>query len=182
MMQGNKKTFYELILKYNKNHGVLIAPEGTDSRFGEDVLPVKDWENIVFKLDKGIYLPFMNSNTVAYFANKELKQLIEENIPQNYPLELLPIETHSRQYGKRIYYLIHFTKIFEITDKENSIRIPETNSIVKPYIDYEKAKDLDFFNSDIYINEIIVSDKIKKLMKKHKLDTGIKFKEVPYVL
>jgi hypothetical protein len=40
---------------------------------------------------------------------------------------------------------------------------------------------LDFFNSNVTINEIIVSDKMKKLMKKRKLDAGIEFKEVPYV-
>ena len=53
--------------------------------------------------------------------------------------------------------------------------------VVKPYIDYNKAKDLDFFNSEARINGIMVSDKMKKLMKKRKLDAGIEFKEVPYV-
>ncbi|MDH8702175.1 hypothetical protein M2138_001535 [Dysgonomonadaceae bacterium PH5-43] len=174
-----QKQFYRFILKYNRNHGVLIAPKGTDTRFGVEVLPVENWENMEFTVDKGIYLPFMNSNTTANFVNEELKNLIQEVVPKNYPLDFYPIRVKSEEYGSRIYYLIHFRIIFDVIDKDNSVWIG--GGIAKPWIDYEKAKDLDFFNSQARINGIMVSDTMKKMMQKRKLDTGIDFRKVPYV-
>lgn len=177
-----QKKFYRFLLKDDKRIGVLYAPEGTDTRFGVDSLAVESYENTLFTLKGGVYTPFMNSNVLANFANKDLKLLIEDNLPECYPLEFLPIKTISEEHGDNLYYIIHFTKIFDVIDEENSIRVSATSSIVKPYLDYAKVKDLDFFNSTARINGIIVSGKIKRLMKKNRLDAGIEFKEVPYVL
>ena len=124
-----------------------------------------------------MYAPFMNSNVNPYFANEELKQLIEQNLPADYPLEFLPVKTMSEEYGENLYYIIHFTKIFDVIDEKHSKYVPGTDSIAVPCIDYNKAKDLDFFNSTARRGSFIVSDKIKKLMKKRKLDTGIEFWE-----
>jgi hypothetical protein len=77
-----------------------------------------------------------------------------------------------------VYYLIHFKTIFDVIDEKNSVKVGL--GIAKPWIDYRKAKELDFFNSSYAINSIIVSDTMKKLMQRRKLDTGIEFKEVPY--
>ena len=172
----NKK-FYYLLLKDNKKIGVLYAPKGTDTRFGERVLPVIGYENMTFQLKGGMYAPFMNSNVNPYFANEELKQLIEQNLPADYPLEFLPVKTMSEEYGENLYYIIQFTKIFDVIDEKHSKYVPGTDSIAVPCIDYNKAKDLDFFNSTARRGSFIVSDKIKKLMKKRKLDTGIEFWE-----
>ena len=121
----------------------------------------------------------MNSNTNADFVNEELKNLILENVPENYPLEFYPIRVKSEEYGDKLYYLIHFKVIFDVIDEKSSVWAGP--NIAKPWIDYEKAKDLDFFNASYAINEIIVSDKIKKLMKQKKLDLGIEFCKVPYI-
>ena len=172
-----KKTFYRFLL--NEQGGVLYAPKGTDTRFGVEVLPVKNWENIEFSLKDGEYLPFMSSNIIANFANDELKNLIQEIVPADYPLDFYPIRVKSEEYGEKTYYLIHFKTIFDVIDEKNSVWI--VNSIAKPWIDYEKAKDLDFFNASYAINTIMVSDKVKKLMQQRKLDIGFDFKKVPYV-
>jgi hypothetical protein len=171
-----KKTFYRFLL--NKQGGVLYAPKGTDTRFGVEVLPVENWENIEFTLKDGEYLPFMNSNTIANFANEELKILIQEIVPADYPLNFYPIRIKSEEYGDKIYYLIHFKTIFDVIDEKNSVWVG--NNIAKPCIDYEKVKDLDFFNASYAINKILVSDKMKKLMQQRKLDAGIDFCRVPY--
>lgn len=147
--------------------------------FGTGVLPVENWENIEFELKGGIYFPFMNSNTSANFANEDLKRLIQEFVPADYPLDFYPIQVKSEEYGDAIYYLIHFKIIFDVIDEKNSVWV--VNSIAKPCIDYEKAKDLDFFNSKARINGIMVSDRMKKLMQQRRLDTGIDFRKVPYI-
>lgn len=172
-----KKKFYFLLLKDDKKVGVLYKPIGVDTRFGTEVIPVEAYEHIVFELKDGMYAPFINSNCCAHFVDVDLKLVIEENIPKDYPLEFLPIKTISQEYGGKQYYLIHFTKIFDVIDEVHSKRIPETGAITVPCIDYEKAKDLDFFNSTAYSDGFIVSDKIKKLMKKRGLDVGIEFWE-----
>lgn len=176
-----KKKFYRFVLKDNKKIGVLYAPKEVDTQFGVEVLPVQNYEDIIFTLKGGIYVPFMNSDVCANFANEELKLLIEEIIPENYPIEFLPVKTVSENYGHNLYYIIHFTKIFDVIDIQNSVKIPGINSIVKPWIDYEKAKNLDFFNSIARINGIIVSDNMKRMMKKRNLDLGIEFCPVPYI-
>ena len=172
-----QKQFYRFLLKDIKGQGVLFAPQGTNARFGVEVLPVENWENMEFTLKGGIYLPFMNSNTTANFANEELKNLIQEIVPADHPLEFYPILVKSEEHGDKTYYLIHFKIIFDVIDEKNSVWV--VNSVAKPCIDYEKAKDLDFFNSKARINGIMVSDKMKKLMQQRKLDTGIEFKKVP---
>lgn len=174
-----QKQFYRFILKDIKGQGVLFAPQGTDPRFGIEILPVMNFENMVFALKGGIYLPFMNSNTTAIFANEELKNLIQETVTVDFPLEFYPIQAKSEEYGDKTYYLIHFKTISDIIDEKNSVWV--ANSIAKPCIDYDKAKDLDFFNSKARINGIMVSDKMKKLMQKKKLDIGIEFLKVPVV-
>jgi hypothetical protein len=174
-----KKQFYRFLLKDIKGQGVLFAPKGTDTRFGTEVLPVENWQDIEFELKGGIYLPFMNSNTNANFANEDLKNLIQEIVPADYPLSFYPIQVKSEEYGDKIYYLIHFKIIFDVIDVKNSVWV--VNSITKPYIDYDKAKDLDFFNSKARINGIMVSDKMKKSMQQRKLDAGIEFCKVPYI-
>lgn len=172
-----KKRFYYLLLKSGNKFRVLYKPVGTDTRFGAAVTPVEGYEHMVFELRSGIYKPFMNSNCCACFADEDLKQLLEENIPEDCPLEFLPVKATSKEYGDKLYYIIHFTKVFDVIDKENSKYVPETGDITIPCIDYEKAKDLDFFNSTARISGFIVSDKIKKLMKKRGLDVGIEFWE-----
>jgi len=174
-----KKKFYRFLL--NEKGGVLYAPKGTDTRFGAEVLPVENWQHIEFTLQDGEYLPFMNSNVMAIFVNEDLKKLIDEIVPEEYPLEFLPIKVKSEEYGDRTYYLIHFKIVFDVIDEVNSVRIPSTKSIAIPYIDYNKAKDLDFFNHTARFNDIIVSDKMKKLMKQRNLDTGIDFVKIHYI-
>lgn len=171
-----KKQFYRFIP--NEQGGILFAPKGTDTLFGLEVKPIEDWENAVFMLKYGYYLPFMDSNVSAQFANEELKNTIQEIIPADYPLEFYPIQVKSEKYGDETYYLIHFKTIFDTIDKKNSIWAG--NSITKPHVDYDKAKDLDFFNSSYAINSIIISDKMKRLMQQRKLDAGIDFVKVPY--
>lgn len=170
-----KKSFYCILLKDNKKLGVLYAPKGTDTRFGEEVSPVDNYKNMVFELRNGQYAPFMCANVAPSFVNEELKQLIKEALPGDYPLEFFPIKVKSEEFGDRLYYMLHFRKIFDVIDEEHSDRA--LGSITKPCIDYEKAKDLDFFNSTAYTDSFIVSDKLKRLMKKRKLDIGIEFWE-----
>ena len=71
-----------------------------------------------------------------------------------------------------------FKKIFDVIDTENTIYVEGTDSVIKLKLDYNKVKELKVFNSQPAINDIIVSDDIRKSIKKNKLDLGLDFMPV----
>lgn len=172
---GKKKRFYFLLPKDNKRNGVAYAPQGTDTQWGRDVDDVIGYESMVFELRRGCYTPYLCTNICAELICGELKDLVEQYLPDNYPLEFLPIKITSKDYGDKVYYLPHFKIIFDVINVEASKK--EDDIITVPCIDYEKSKELDFFNSIAYSDGYVVSDKIKREMKKKNLDFGIEFWE-----
>lgn len=173
----NEKKYYELMLNNGKKTGVLYAPPGTDTLWCRECYPVIGYEDMVFTLKDGEYAPYMISNVCCYLADEDLKQLIEEVIPEGYPLELLPVRVTSEEYGDKTYYLIHFTELLDVIDRKHSKCIPGTKAIAVPRVDHEKAKKLDFFNCDVRHQYFFVSDRMRKMMKKRKLDKSIRFIE-----
>ena len=156
-----KKKFYYLLLKEDES-GVFYAPKGTDTSFGISAFPVTNLDTVIFELRNGTYAPFMSSNVCASFVSEDLKQFLEENLPKDFPLEFLPIKIISKEYGDKLYYLIHFTIVFDVIDEERSKRIPSTGDITVPCLKYEKVKELDFFNSTYSLDGIFISDRLKK--------------------
>lgn len=77
---------------------------------------------------------------------------------------------------------MHFKKIYDVIDKINTIYVKGTDSIIKLRLDYEKVKDLNIFNSQPYINDVIVSETLYKAIKKQKLDFGLEFMPIYHVL
>lgn len=147
-----KKRFYFLLLKDNKKIGVLYAPKGTDTGFGGEITPVKGLELMTFELRSGGSGPMMTSNVYADFVNKDLKDFLEVYIPIDKSLELLPTKIRSDEYGNSEYYLIHFTKIYDVIDIEHSKVIKETGSITVPCLDYKKVENLDLLTTCAYSN------------------------------
>ena len=175
--------YYKIILDgYDKKGGVIYTPE--DIRLGiiEDA---KEVDNSIydmkFTLKDGEYTHFMGSNFGNKFISKELKELIENYIPKEYPLVFVPVHVYSNLYGNKDYFILHFDIIFDVLDRDNCIYLPDTGDIcdiVKPCFSLEKIKNLNIFNSRPIINDINVSDKLRKDMKKHKMDMGIEFLQV----
>lgn len=61
---------------------------------------------------------------------------------------------------------MHFKKIFDVIDRKKTIYVEGTDSILKLRLDYDKVKSLNIFNSQPVINDIIVSEQVKKSIKK----------------
>ena len=167
---------------YFKPGGVIYGPDKFDSRLLQDGKEIKGLENLSFTLKDGVYMPYHAANIGANLVNEDLKVLIQEFLPENYPLDFYPVEVHSHEYGGRIYYIMHFKIIFDILDRNNCIYntfIPkEDSSIIIPCLDATKVNGLHIFNSRKHINDIIISDKLKKAIKKNKLDIGIEFNQM----
>lgn len=168
--------YYKIIVKGNdKIGGVLYAPDNWPYPIAKDGEEVKNWNTLIVKLRDGEYRPFHLCIGGANLVNQEMKELFETYIKNNDDIEFLPVKTVSEIYGDRIYYIMHFKKIFDVIDRKKTIYVEGTDSILKLRLDYDKVKSLNIFNSQPVINDIIVSEQVKKSIKKNKLDLGIEF-------
>lgn len=175
--------YYRIVLDGNDNFGGLIhAPKDVKSGFITDANEIdKSIFDMKFTLCDGNYTHFIGSDIGANFVSVELKKLIESYIPMDYPLEFIPIQIHSEFYGNKEYFIIHFTKIFDVIDPENTVYIPDTNSIIKVCLSQAKVENLHIFNSRPIINDIIISEKMRKEMKKHRMNVGIELTQLRVV-
>lgn len=73
---------------------------------------------------------------------------------------------------------MHFKKIFDVIDTKNTIYVEGTDTILKLKLDYKKVGHLNVFNSQPAINDVIVSDEVRKSIKKNRLDLGLDFMPV----
>lgn len=173
--------FYKLIVKgNNKVGGVLYAPEKWPYPIASDGINVENWETLTVTLKDGEYRPFHLCVGGANMVSEEFKKIIEDNAGEDSDLEFLPVKAYSDKYGDRVYYIMHFKKIYDVIDPKNTVYVEGTNSIIKLRLDFQKAKDLNVFNSQPIINDVIISDKIYKAIKKNKLDLGLEFLPVLY--
>lgn len=158
---------YKIIVKGNdKIGGVLYAPDNWPYPIAKDGEEVKNWNTLIVKLRDGEYRPFHLCIGGANLVNQEMKELFETFIKNNDDIEFLPVKTVSEIYGDRIYYIMHFKKIFDVIDRKKTIYVEGTDSILKLRLDYDKVKSLNIFNSQPVINDIIVSEQVKKASKK----------------
>lgn len=168
--------FYKFIAKGNdKVGGVLYAPSHWPYPIAKDGEEVVNWKNLVVELRGGKYLPFHLCTGGANMVNKELKDLLESYAGNDSNIEYLPIKAISEEYGNTTYYILHFKKIFDVIDRNNTIYVGGTDSIIKLRVDYGKVKNLKIFNSQPIINDIIISEDVYKAIRKNKLDLGLEF-------
>lgn len=170
--------FYKIIIVGNAKGGVLYAPPEWPIPIAFDGEEVQNWQSLVVRLQDGPYRNFNMCISHANLVSEQLKDTLEKTIGPHPDLEFLPIQANSEEYGNRTYYIMHFKKIFDVIDKENTIYVPGTNSIIKLRLDYDKVKDLKIFNSQPYINDVILSDDVRKVIKRNHLDDGIEFMPV----
>ena len=168
--------YYRLIINsYEKTAGVLHAPETWPYPIAYDAEEVNNWQSLVVELQGGMYCPF-DMCCGANMVSEELKDLFCSFAGPDAYLEFLPVKVVSKEYGDRTYYIMHFTKIYDVIDYENCERFGDT--ILKIALDYRKVKGLKVFNSRPVINDVIVSEDVRKAMKKTKLSFGSIFSQI----
>ena len=166
--------YYKFMMNsYEKEAGSISSPDWDkcprilDS---EDVVLDKDF---TYELVNGRYCPFDLGPHCVRLVNEELKELLESYAEKEF-IEFIPVIIKSAEYGDRQYYIVHFKKIYDVIDEDNTVFGP-TGSVIKLRVDYAKVKNLHVFNSGPYINDLIVSTKVYKEIKKRKLNFGVSF-------
>ena len=163
---------------YYKPGGVLYAPKSITSQIAKDGEEVK-YKDVIFTLKDGIYMPYHYGVGGANLVDDDLKCVIEKYINEDYPIEFLPVKAQSEEFGEKRYYILHFKAIFDVLDRDNCVYntfMPkEDSSIILSCLSSNKVSGLHIFNTRKYINDIIISDELRKSIKKNKLDIGIEF-------
>lgn len=170
--------FYEIIIKGNHRSGVLYeSPRCPEVRI-DDAAEIQNWKDFEFELRDGCYCPYNMGPGCSRIVTKEFKDLLLTFVPPHFEMEFLPVKVLSKEYGDKECYILHFTKIFDVMDKEHTIY--SGNVILKIRLDYEKTKSLNMFNTQPFINDFIVSRTVRDAIKKEKLDFGIEFCPIFY--
>ena len=162
--------YHRIILNGYSKDGLLYAPSYCSPRFAVDGVQLPDMTDINFTLKDGYYADYMGADVTGRFVSERLKNLFQSYLKPFQKIEFMPILVKSNKYDDRTYYLMHFNKVYDVIDKENSVYIAGTDSIIKPVLDYHKIKDLDIFNLDSFCTSLVVSETVGKEMKKKKDD------------
>lgn len=166
--------YYKLMPNgYEKEAGLIYSPDKDKCPVVCDAEEVKLNDDFVYELQNGKYSPFDRGPKAVRLVNEELKELLEINAEKEYT-EFIPVMVRSKDYGDRQYYILHFKKIYDVIDEENTV-YSNSGDIINLRVDYAKVKDLHVFNSRPYINDLIVSTKVYKEIKKRKLSFGTSF-------
>ena len=141
-------------------------------RLDRDDINISD--EFIYELNDGMFCHFHMAPHGINLVDSILKDLLEKFAEKEF-VEFIPVLVKSKEYGDREYYILHFTKIFDVIDKDSTIYVDGTDAIIKLALDYDKVKDLHLFNSQPSISDVIISDEIRRQLKKEKLDEGIEF-------
>ncbi len=173
--------FYKVMPNaYEKEGGVVYSPDVNVCPHVYDGETVCIDKEFLYELKDGIFCPYFLGPWGSRLVDEDLRALLEEYAEKEY-VEFLPVMIHSEQYGDRQYYIVHFTKIYDVIDKENTVYGPAGN-IIKLRVDYNKVKDLHVFNSQPIISDINISAKVYKEIKKRKLGLGTSFGHIGFYI
>lgn len=173
--------YYEFISNpYEKESGNIECKDAVSYPNINDGEEVNLNPDFFYELEDGEFCHYHIGPWGVNLVDDILKDLITEYAEGQF-IEFVPVPVKSKEYGDRQYYIVHFKKIYDVVDWENSDCNPPGN-VIRMCVDYEKVKNLHAFNSGSYANgmffprnDIIVSTKIYKEIKKRKLNFGLSF-------
>lgn len=157
--------------------GNFYAPDAYTYPLAHDAVEIVGWKNLVLELKDGTYVNFQTCVSHANLVSEELKELFVSFLKPDAPVEFLPVQVRSKEYGDKIYYILHFKIIYDVIDYENCICNPP-GSIIKVALDEKKVNGLHIFNSQPIINDVIISNDVRKAMVRKKLNPGVIFQAI----
>ncbi|MDE5704497.1 MAG: hypothetical protein K2I50_00310 [Muribaculum sp.] len=114
----------------------------------------------------------------AYFLSPRLKELFEHYVADSTLIEYYPVKVVSEEYGDRTYYLLHFTRWCDVRNEKMTIFMPRSKYPARMVLDYNKVCNLTIFNSDSYNISFLMSDEVRRAIKREKMHIGIAFDPV----
>ncbi|WP_300300647.1 DUF1629 domain-containing protein [uncultured Muribaculum sp.] len=174
-----KHLYYKATYNEYYKVGILGIPDGWNPTPIEKAgVPVENIEKLILTLKYGGYADLMLSEGIAYVVSPRLKELFERYGADPALLEFYPVKVVSEQYGDRIYYLLHFTRWCDVRNEKMTRFMPRSKYPARMVLDYEKVHGMSIFNSDSYQPEFLVSDEVRRAIKREKMNVGIAFDPV----
>lgn len=177
--------YYSFIPKVSSSAGIVIIIDKQMPvlRIGEDI---SMWRTTPeFELRNGEYSDYHMGSNGVILISKAFMSVLEDFMPNDYPVEFLPALVRSEKYGDRLYYIIYYKKVFGVVDKKLS-KYTDNAITVTAYL-YEKVKDLPFFPDEgltlpaKLCGSLVVNDEVYKALKKHKMLCGLEiYKQYAY--
>lgn len=168
--------YFEILTKGNyKKTGVLFAPDTWPYPIALDGEEVENWQALTVELRDGYYQHFDLCVGGANMISQEMKDLFVSFVGDNPDIEYLPVPVTSEKYGNKTYYILHFKKIYDVMDKAHTVFVEGTDAVIKLALDAKKVEGLKIFNSQPAIRDVIITEDVRRAIKKHKLDEGIDF-------
>lgn len=175
---AKEKKFY--ILQQNSYFkGVnCLFPTKKIKKFMYDGQEAEGFENMTLTLPndgKSIYLPMHGCPGACDLVSKEFKELVEQFIPEEYPVEFIPAKAVSEVYGERQYYFLHFLK-YEDAIALNLSKViyfdDGSYTVAVPVIDVSKVRNLHFFMLDAVCG-LTISGELRLALIKNGLKTSL---------
>ena len=152
----------------SKSGGYLILDEAGD---------VNNPESLVMTLVNGDYRLYEILN-IGTCICEEWKNTIEEFIDKDSGINFIPVQTISKEYGNRTYYLVKFNHNYDLIDYKHSKVLDNPRRITVPVLQYEKVKDLNLFRIPGTIYDFVISAKLLRKIKSKKLSYSTVFEPV----
>lgn len=180
-MEKNSKK----VLKYNKiilsaygKEGMIYALNKKKFPIIEDGEPVDCLEDIILELRDGTYCDYMFCVSGGKLVSNAMKELLCKYVDDDSDIEFIPVTIHSKEYGNREYFLMHFKTVVDRIDYENSTMNPVTNTVIKEAADFYKIQGSQIYVSSLSTHNLIVTNKVMREIKKNKMHKGISFTPV----
>lgn len=130
-----------------------------------------DWQPINFIFSSGIICDFPASDFLGKICSNRLKEILQ---PYSGDGAWLPVI--MQKYDKSfVYFFLHYFEIPDVLDFDKSEF--RANRLFIPHISIKKARGLHVFCLSKHSNALIVSEKIRKLMREMKIG-GLNFEKI----
>lgn len=175
---ARKKRFYILEQNCYFKSVCCLFPTEKIRKFMYDGQEAEGFENMTLTLPndgKSIYLPMHGCPGACDLVSKEFKELVEQFIPEGYPVEFIPAKAMSEVYGERQYYFLHFLKYEDaiMLDKSKVIYHDDGSyTVAVPVIDMSKVRNLHFFMVDAVCG-LTISSELRLALIKNGLKTSL---------
>ena len=108
-----KYLYYQMMMRtYSKKVGMLYHPD--DPKWNEiDISgePMADIDGLVYELKDGPYADYMRGLGYASVVSERMKELLEKYGALEDGVEFYPVKNVSKEYGDRVAYILHFSKV-----------------------------------------------------------------------
>jgi len=170
--------YYYIHWKEDDPSGVAYGPEESDLFILPEEGFVRTWAALQFTLKDGDYGDYLANDKGCPLCSARLKNIMETTRSQSDALQWLDVTVISETGEVRDYYILHFTRSFEVLDRSRTI-FAGGDFVVKAVIDIKSVGTHQIFTFPTGGGKrMILSEQVKKAIEAGGC-TGLEFSKVP---